>query len=62
MNQDIIKRIPQKIFEKFIVEYTSSYPLLLSVAWVLYYHPNHNDKFEIQVIGIKVAMGLGIIV
>ncbi len=44
-----ITYIPNKKFEKFITEYTSSNPLLLSIAWVLYYYPNHNRDTTTEV-------------
>ena len=49
MNQYLVRKIPQKKFEKFITDYTSSYPLLLIVAWVLYYSPNHNKDTTTEV-------------
>ncbi|DAC61641.1 MAG TPA: hypothetical protein D7I03_00335, partial [Candidatus Poseidoniales archaeon] len=49
MNQNLIRKIPHKKFKKFIIEYTSSYPLLLIVAWTLYYSPNHNNDTSAEV-------------
>ena len=49
MNDELKKKNSYKKFRKFMTEYTSSYPLLLIVAWVLYHSPNHNNVTTTEV-------------